>query len=71
MKMKSLTIGQLASAVNRDCLSFSYYWAWGFLKETIDLWRCPANQELLCDDARIMVRQILGNGGRGDNLPAL
>lgn len=53
-----MTVKQLADSINKDCRKFRYFWAYGLLKETRQLWRELHNEQLLCRDAKIMLQSI-------------
>lgn len=55
----TLTVKDFANRINEECEDFKYFFAYGLVKETIDLWKNEANRNLLCDDAKLMVSQIL------------
>ena len=54
-----------AEIINGDCNAKKYFWAYQNIKETIELWG-DKNIDLLCDDAKIMVDQVMSlEGHRG------
>jgi hypothetical protein len=53
-----MSIEQLAEAINKDCEEYRYFWAYGLVKETVSLWVGRRRLRLLCDEARMMVRQV-------------
>ena len=52
-----MKIEKLAKGINQDCETFKHFWAYGTIKETIQLWH-DGNIDLLCQDAKIMVEQV-------------
>jgi hypothetical protein len=57
--MGKLSIKDLAQTINDDCDNNEYFWAYGLVKGTIDLWKSEENKNLLCYAAKIMVDQVL------------
>ena len=53
-----LKISDVAKSINNYCKEYKYFWAFGLVKETKDLWIEENNKELLCYEAKFMVEQI-------------
>jgi hypothetical protein len=53
------TVQELAKAINDNCDKFQYFWAYGLLKETVELW--AVNETLLNDIARNMLCSVRKN----------
>lgn len=54
-----LKIKDVAESINNYCNEYKYFWAYGLVKETIDLWIKENNRNLLCYEAKFMVNQII------------
>lgn len=52
-----MNIQDLADNINTDCENGDYFWAYGLIKESKNLWK-DSNKELLCDTALIMLDQV-------------
>ena len=52
-----MNIQGLADSINTDCENGDYFWAYGLVKESKDVWK-DSNRELLCDAALVMLDQV-------------
>jgi hypothetical protein len=55
--MNKITAQDLANMINEDCNNFKYFYAFGLLQETRNVWNGD-NKSMLCDTAQIMLEQI-------------
>ena len=53
-----INVLDLAKMINDNCKNHGYFWVYGLVKETINLWHSEKNRELLCYEARIMYDQV-------------
>lgn len=53
-----MKISDLAKDINEYCETNNCYFAYGLIKETINLWHNQDNRNMLCDTAKIMYGQI-------------
>jgi hypothetical protein len=60
--MRRLTVEQFARMINRMVEENGLYWVAGTIRESRDLWRCPANMKLLSEEARIAAHHYLSEG---------
>ena len=59
-----LTTSDIADAINKDCQEYKYFWAIGLVKETVNLWRIPANYNLLNETARVFAGHYIAEGAK-------
>ena len=52
-----MDIQDLADNINTDCENGDYFWAYGLVKESKNVWK-DSNKDLLCDEALIMLDQV-------------
>lgn len=52
-----MNIHDLADNINTDCENGDYFWAYGLIKESKNLWK-DDNKDLLCDAALTMLEQV-------------
>ncbi len=51
-------IHRLASTINAYCDQYQYFWAYGILAETASLWGPKSSYNLLCDDAKHVLKTV-------------
>ena len=61
-QMKRLTVKQYAGMINRMADQGLLFYVAGAIKESRDLWRSPANMDLLNEDAKIAARHYIKGG---------
>lgn len=64
--MKRLTVKQYAGMINKMSAEGLLYYVAGAIKESRDIWRCPANMKLLCDAAQQAAKHYIKLGGEKD-----
>jgi hypothetical protein len=60
--MKRFTVKQYAGMINDMSRQGLLFYVAGTIKESRDLWRCPANMALLDNDAKIAARHYIKAG---------
>jgi hypothetical protein len=55
--MNKITAQDLANMINDDCDNYRYFYAFGLIQETSNIWT-GENKSLLCETAQIMLEQI-------------
>ena len=53
-----IKISDVAKSINKMCKEYKYFWAFGLVKETKDLWHNESNRNLLCYEAKFMYKQV-------------
>jgi len=54
-----LNVDVYAKIINDYCDNGDYFWAYGFVKETKNMWKTQVNLDKLCADAQTMVGQTM------------
>ncbi len=54
-----LNVTDFAKMINDDCQEMRYFWAYGFVKESLVIWEKPSNLKFLCDTGKLMVETAL------------
>ena len=62
--MKRLTVKQYANMINKMADQGLLFYTAGAIKESRDIWRCPANMALLCDAAQQAARHYIEEGNK-------
>jgi hypothetical protein len=57
--MARINIKDLADQVNRNTDNFKYFWSYGLLKETRELWADPVNLSMLNETSQNILDTIL------------
>lgn len=55
-----MKVETIAKSINEYAHNYDYFWAYGLIKETINLWRKPVNYNLLSNTAKSIVDCYFG-----------
>ncbi|KKL12816.1 hypothetical protein LCGC14_2531950 [marine sediment metagenome] len=54
-----LSVEIVSKSINNYTQNYEYFWAWGLIRETVNLWKKPINYDLLNDIAKTMVDRYI------------